>query len=48
LLPSANYLIEQIKTVITGMIGRLDIPPGDQKLTTRNDLPPENAYRASE
>jgi DNA-binding transcriptional LysR family regulator len=46
--PSANYLVEHIKTVIDGMIGRLDIPPGDQKLTTRIDLPPRNAHRASE
>jgi DNA-binding transcriptional LysR family regulator len=46
--PSANYLIEHIKTVIDGMVGRLDIPPRDQKPTTRIDLPPENAYRAGE
>jgi DNA-binding transcriptional LysR family regulator len=46
--PSANYLIEHIRTVIDRMIGRLDVPPGDRKVTTKINVPPANAHRASE
>jgi DNA-binding transcriptional LysR family regulator len=46
--PSANYLIEHIKIVINGVIGRLDIPPGDEKMTTRIDVPPDDASRADQ
>jgi hypothetical protein len=47
-LPSANCLVEHVRTVIDGIIGRLDIPPGDRKLTTGIDVPPQKAHRASE
>jgi hypothetical protein len=46
--PSSNYLIEHIRTVIDGIIGRLDIPPRDRKLTTGTDLPPQNAHRVTQ
>jgi hypothetical protein len=40
-----HYLSEVARS---GMIGRLDIHPSVEKLTTRMDPSPENAYRANE